>query len=258
MMRSFFDQPFMYRQRNLTGQSAFTLIELLVVISIIAIVAVIALPIIGRVQTKSYEVKTLSNMRAMGVALLAFSGDNSYQLPGRLSPSSGGTTQPKWPTALQPYVQDLNVYGAPIPDVGGKSYKVSKPPTPYPNVYLNNNTNYTSYIYNGANDVGAYPAIDLPRLNTISQPTKTILLGVPLPQANNFYMDFDEHNESQVLNKTAFIDGTPYVFCDGSARVLTVDPKVDNTAEPASSGTYTDWLWLFDKSNTGKINQPGS
>ena len=95
-----------------------------------------------------------------------------------------------------------------------------------------------------------------PRLNVISLPSQTILLGIPLPQANNFYMDFTEGNNSAILNKTAFIDGTPYVFADGSSRILTVDPKgtaATNTAAPISSGTYTDWLWLFDKSQTSII-----
>ena len=90
-------------------------------------------------------------------------------------------------------------------------------------------------------------------MNIIQYPSQTILLGVPLPQANNFYMDFTEQNNSQILNKTAFGDGTPYVFADGSARNLTVDPKADNKAQPVSSGTYTDWLWLFDKNRTDII-----
>ena len=111
---------------------AFTLIELLVVITIIAVLASLLLPLLGRIQAKSYETKTLSNMRAMGVALLAYAGDNQYQLPGRVAANSDGTTPPKWPTVLQPYAGDLTVYGSPIPDAGGKPYKVPNPPHAVP------------------------------------------------------------------------------------------------------------------------------
>ncbi len=247
--------------RTSVGRAAFTLIELLVVIAIIAILASLFLPMLGRVQMRGYETKTLSNMRAMGVALMAYAGDNSYQLPGRVGvPAPGQTTLDKWPRVLQPYVQDLTMYGCPIADVGGKSYKVSNPL-----MYVNqNDTNYTSYIYNGGNDsapdasTATTVAVAYPRLNVINQPQKTILLGVPLPQANNFYMDFTEKNNNDILNKTAFVDGTPYVFADGSSRVLTVDPKYSrdptfNKTEPVSSATYADWLWLFDKSRTDII-----
>ena len=144
----------MYQARTSLGRTAFTLIELLAVISVIAILAILAFPIYTRIQAKGAETKTLSNMRQMGVALMAFAGDNSYQLPGRVA-AVNGVTPPKWPLVLQPYVQDLTVYGAPIPDINGKSYKVSNPPMPYPQNYLNNDTNYTCYIYNGGNDSAA-------------------------------------------------------------------------------------------------------
>ena len=250
----------MYPQRITPSHHAFTLLELLVVITIVAILAGLLLPVFSRIQMRSYETQTLSNMRAMGVAFLAYAGDNQYQLPGRSPLNSDGTPGPKWPTVLQPYVGNLAIYGSPIPDVNGKKYKVANPPTPYPQLYLSNTTNYTSYIYNGGNDAAvtagvAYSApVSFPRLNVIGLPSQTILLGVPLPQAANYYMDFTEGNNSQILNKAAFVDGTPYVFADGSARTLTVLATANNVAAPVSSGTYTDWLWLFDKSQTGIIH----
>lgn len=224
---------------------AFTLIELLVVIVVIAVLAGIALPVFNRIQAKGAETKTFSNMRQMGVALLAYSGDNSYMLPNRVQPAAPGTAvADKWPRVLQPYVQDLRLYGCPLADVGGKTYKVTDQ-----NLYLSNATNYTSYIYNGGNDVQeAGTDQSFPRLNSLAEANDVILLGIPLPQANNFYMDFSEQNNSQVLNKTAFADGSPYVFCDGSTRILKVVANVDNTKRPPDSGTYTDWLWLFNKS----------
>ena len=235
--------------RNLSRRSAFTLIELLVVVTIIGILAALILPLMARLQVRGYETKTMSNMRAMGTALMTYAGDNSYQLPSRPPAQTDGTVADKWPVTLFPYLQDLSIYGSPVPDTGGKTYKVTDQ-----KLYLSNSTNYTTYIYNGGNDVSPYNSgAPLPRLNIIQRPVQTILLGIPLPQKNNYYMDFAEGNNKDVLNLAAFGDGTPYIFCDGSARVLQVDPKVDNKAEPASSGTYTDWLWLFDKSAVGNI-----
>ena len=235
-------------------RAAFTLIELLVVIVIIGILAAMIFPALGLIQRRGYETKTVSNMRQMGLALITYSGDNNYQLPSRVNASPDGTLPDKWPRVLHPYIQDLNIYGAPLADVGGKSYKVTNP-----QLYLDNNTNYTSYIYNGGNDVQDFGASgSFPRLNSITELNATILLGIPLPQANNFYMDFAEQNNSQILNKTAFADGTPYVFCDGSVRTLVAATRVGNTpvnnsARPPNSGTYTDWLWLFNKSRSDLI-----
>ncbi len=250
----------MHFRRTFPARTAFTLIELLVVITIVGILVAIALPILNRVQQKGYETKTLSNMRQMGVALLSYANDNSSQIPGRVA-STDGTPANKWPLVLQPYIQDLTIYGSPIPDVKGVSYKITNPQD-----YLSNSTNNTTYIYNGGNDSNTSSgslgsaAITYPRLNVIGQPSQTILLGVPLPKANNFYMDFTEQNNSMILNKTAFLDGTPYIFADGSARTLTVmtaaqaaQPNASNTKEPISSGVYTDWLWLFDKTRTDII-----
>lgn len=240
----------MFSRRLSIDRAAFTLIELLVVITIVVVLAALTLPILSRVQARGYETKTLSNMRVMGIALMTYAGDNSYQLPGRVA-AVNGVTADKWPLILKPYIQDLTIYCSPIPDVGGKSYKVTDQ-----TLLVSNTTNYTSYIYNGGNDVATDPAgsTAFPRLNVIGLPSQTILLGVPLPQADNYYMDFTEGNNSEILNKNAFADGTPYVFADGSARSLSVDKKANNSAAPISSGTYTDWLWLFDKARTEIIH----
>ncbi len=215
------------------------------VIAVLAILAALSFPIYGKIQLKGYETQTLSNMRQMGIGLLAYAGDNNYMLPNRVQPTDDGSASAdKWPRVLHPYLQDLRIYGSPVPDAGGKTYKVSDLTK-----YLDNNTNNTSYIYNGGNDVQDYSGgkQPFPRLNILSEASQVIMLGVPQPQANNFYMDFAEKNNDQILNKHAFLDGTPYVFCDGSTRILKVVAKVDNAARPPDSGTYSDWLWLFDK-----------
>ena len=234
--------------------AAFTLIELLVVITIVGVLAAVLLPVYRHVTRQGHLTATVSNMRQMGVAFLSYAGDNNYQLPGRARPSpgaDGGTPQHKWIIALQPYYQDTRILVCPIDPVSGVSYKVTDP-----NTLLSDDTNNTSYIANGYNDLGAYNNPDVvPRTNTIAEPGNTILLGVPYPRRNNFYMDFVEHNESEILNRTAFDGSSVYVFSDGSARPLKFAASangstVDMKKKPPASGIYTDWLWLVDKNAT--------
>jgi len=62
-------------------RSAFTLIELLVVIAIIAILASMLLPTISTAMEASRKVQCASNLRQIGVAAIAYFGDNNDSLP---------------------------------------------------------------------------------------------------------------------------------------------------------------------------------
>ena len=238
------------------NRKAFTLIELLVAISIIAVLAGLVLPLFGRTRQQVDVVKTLSNMKQMGLAMVTYANENNYLLPNRAQNQGiGASPADKWPILLQPYLQNPQVYTAPIPNVQGKSYKPGSP-----NDVFSNNTNNTSYIYNGMNDRGALddPGVAV-RLNTIDQPSQTILLGIPLPRRGQFYMDFLEGggNNNDVLNKAAFPSGSVYMFCDGSSRLLVKSTDLAaNLQKPPNSGVYTDWLWLTDKSRLDIIQPP--
>ncbi|WP_052362143.1 type II secretion system protein [Geminisphaera colitermitum] len=61
--------------------SAFTLIELLTVIAIIGILAAIIIPVTGKVRAMARKTKCLSNTRQIGLAFLAYAGDNKDALP---------------------------------------------------------------------------------------------------------------------------------------------------------------------------------
>ncbi len=230
---------------------AFTLIELLVVIAIVAILASILLSVYPGMIRKSHQVTTLSNMRQIGVTCLLYAADHNYMLPNRAAAQPGQAQPDKWPKLFQPYLQDTRVYVSPIPDVNGKSYKVTDP-----TLLVSNDANYTSYISNGYNDLGALTDSSVyPHLNNISKPDQTILFGIPYPQMNQFYMDFSEGagNNNQVLNRSAFTDSSIYVFSDGSSRLLKYHAGDDMKSPPKTSDYYTDWLWLVDKTDTSII-----
>ncbi len=63
---------------------AFTLLELLTVVAIIAVIAGMSMPVLSRGRAQAEDVKCSSNLRQIGLGILAYAGDNENQLPGPL------------------------------------------------------------------------------------------------------------------------------------------------------------------------------
>src|SRR5437868_3435057 len=59
----------------------FTLVELLVVIGVIALLISILLPTLNRAREAGFKLKCLSNLRQLGLALLAYENDNQGKFP---------------------------------------------------------------------------------------------------------------------------------------------------------------------------------
>ena len=72
-----------HAHRTLTPllKSAFTLIELLVVIAIIAILAALLLPALSSAQAKGRKTVCLSNLRQVGLSIIAYAADNDGKIP---------------------------------------------------------------------------------------------------------------------------------------------------------------------------------
>ncbi len=200
--------------------SAFTLVEILITIAVVALLAALVLAAMPQVRLAADKAASASNLRQLGVALSAFSTENDDRLPGRVQ------TSDKWPRLLMPYL------GGETKVLGEKRdpnsfFKTGADP-------LDNSRNQTSYILNGLNDVGAFDDESVVITRTrIERPTSTILMANQ-SGTGNFYMDFAEGNHLNVLNKTAFGQGSNYLFADGSVRFLTLSD-------------YDDTLWLVDK-----------
>ena len=84
---------------------AFTLMEMLVAIAILAVLVALAFPALNAARDRTHVAGCLNNLRQIGVAALAYAGDNNGYLPqGDTPKTTPGTGNLVWPYKIAPYL----------------------------------------------------------------------------------------------------------------------------------------------------------
>lgn len=211
----------------------FTLIELLVVVAIIAVLAALSFPIYHLGIAHAQCAGCASHMRDLGIAFVSYASDNNSQLPSRAE----GAGMDKWPVLLLPYLPSAAEYVDP-----GDPVAMSVPL----DQMVSNTANNSSFFFNGFNDIGAYtnPSISVGMANIAAVGTPVLLLGEKINGSTQYYMDFVEGNQDDILNKTSYFGGSNYAFTDGTVQFMRL-------------AQYNDRMWLVNTSYNIPAIPPG-
>jgi prepilin-type N-terminal cleavage/methylation domain-containing protein/prepilin-type processing-associated H-X9-DG protein len=93
---------------------AFTLLELLVVVAVVAVLAALAFPLVSTFQEKGRAVACMQHLRALGVALNLYLGENNLMMPKLALAREKITDEvPVIDNTLDRYVSDKKVFACP-------------------------------------------------------------------------------------------------------------------------------------------------
>ncbi|MEM1355329.1 MAG: prepilin-type N-terminal cleavage/methylation domain-containing protein [Planctomycetota bacterium] len=240
---------------------AFTLIELLIVISIIALLIAILLPALRSARVSAKNIQCSSNLKQLGIAQFAYTGDNKDQFTAPLqwvwagAQLSDGSPFPladfKDPTDLTgvyegtlfPYVNDVtDIYLCPI-----AADRIT--PDTFKPSWINDRL-ARNYVQNwNLGPSGVYPDVPWPRealnMGTVTKPSDLVMFteenSFRIPGYSNFTM-----NDGNLLGRFGS-GGSPNVDCfasfhnvngndltSGDANAVFVDGHVEyvNHREP--------------------------
>ena len=206
-------------------------------VAVVAVLVAIAIPASTRMSQYTARMKSISNLRQIGVAAHLYANDHDQQLPGQPPAARTAADTPR-PGPVAHAVLRLPLARA----TRACSSTRSDPSTaklPLPQV-ISNTANNTGFVYNGFDDLARRttsrrPACPLTRLDT---PVARWCCSRRSPRgAKAFYVDLLFNPLGSLftlLNPQAYDGGSHYLFVDGSVRFI-------------KQTDYNNNLWLVNK-----------
>jgi prepilin-type N-terminal cleavage/methylation domain-containing protein/prepilin-type processing-associated H-X9-DG protein len=204
-----------FRSRHRLG---FTLIELLVVIAIIGILAAMLMPSLARAKATAKQIKCVSNLRQLTLALTMYAADHDGEYPARRQPTN------TWPYKLKPYYLDWNIITCPSDRFGVVRFLADE-----------SNPN-RSFLINGFNDYFVktldrrtyqeYTRWRYPhgmKESNIPRPSETVVFGEKRTGSFHVHMDVDQGvrgNDFEEIEHERHGRGSNFAFADSSVRML--------------------------------------
>ena len=230
----------------MSRRKGFTLIELLVVIAIIAILAAILFPVFAKARAKARQASCLSNLKQLGLGLLAYCQDYDEKMPfiyyntgndARVIGGWPGNTGRyiTWAEQIYPYVKNTQIFQC-------------------PDLVLAKSTDMESYYSFPTPYTANYSVIALPgsslSLGGISTPATCMLIGDGIQQLdarwgpailasiyNNAPTGTWPSTTSYCLRVRRHNDGFNWTYCDGHAKWSNPWSPCDSRKERFSSGS---------------------
>ena len=237
------------------SRQAFTLIELLVVIIVIAVLTGIAVPVYSSVQLTGKRTQSLSNMRQLGTALLAYCGDNGGALPlqGDSNPTWSGAAANTaaetnaWYNALpRAYANSrgLGDYAASPADFYTKASLFYVPAATYPTTKLS--TPQFAIAFNSKIETSSITGA---RLSLFGSPDETVVFqesGLPAETPIKGQKAYTNQASSYASRTAARYGGqTILTFADGHTTMVVgtdiVDPTTGKAYFPPKSTASVYW-----------------